>query len=129
MDPRTKLAMAIASVKTTGSAGTSADLPSDTAITTLDLPEPPIVLSMDEEQRRVQQREGRDIGEGTEREEPTVLGDLPVRSRRTGRKPVPSPEERSTALNSILNYMDSVFQTDFLHRYQGDNERDSEKQQ
>lgn len=117
MDPRTRLAMAMASVKTKGSAGASADLPSDVAITTVDLPEPPMVLSMEEEQRRVQQREGRE------------MGDLPVRSRRTGRKSVPSAEERSTALNSILNYMDSVFQSDFLHRYQRDKERDSGNQQ
>jgi len=123
MDPRTKLAMAIASVKTKDTAGASADLPSDTAITTVDLPEPPIVLSMDEEQKRVQQREEREESEGRE------MGDLPVRSRRTGRKQVPSPEERSTALNSILNYMDSVFQSDFLHQYQEDKRRDSEKQQ
>lgn len=122
MDPRTKLAMAIASVKANGTSASYSDMPSSSAITTLDLPEPPMLLSMEEEQRQVQEKEDREKSDAGEVGEPSARIE---RSRRTGRKPVPSPEERSTALNSILNYMDSVFQSDFLNRYQGDGENDS----
>jgi hypothetical protein len=65
---------------------------------------------MNEERARVQQQQQRttETGETTISIEP---------ARRIGRKPVPSLEERTIALHSILNYMDNVFHSDFLHRY------------